>query len=293
MRYWLKRKAADALPAHWSKLRLKKRNKMNFGLTPLCLKSLCDNDSLLPTHTPALRAGMAVSKPNTCVAGETHSRSDSSSLYQYMKYIWGTPAMLRPHSLAELMLFEQAPAMLISGALIEHCQQLPRVADGDPWEWALWNSPELLIFSLRLSESQCRKHAKSILTLNHNEMLSKRLDLQKASKDSPWSSVSSWGGYSSTDQEIKLYVQVQFPPQSPILQSYCASGIKLLPLQTQQLSRGSVLQRHRAANSTFLKGVVLLCGFQFLLKCVVGVCFVLREQKYKLLLQWWYDLMRK
>lgn len=79
---------------------------MNFVLTPLCLKLLCDNDSLLPTHTPALRAGMVVSKPNTRMAGETHSRLDSSSLYQYMKYIWGTLAMLRPHSLAELMLFE-------------------------------------------------------------------------------------------------------------------------------------------------------------------------------------------
>lgn len=107
MRYWLKRRAADSPPARSSKLlSLKKRNKMNFGLTPLCLKLLCDNDSLLPTHTPAPRAGTMVSKPNTRVAGETHSRWDSSSLYQYMKYIWGTLATLRAHSLAELMLFE-------------------------------------------------------------------------------------------------------------------------------------------------------------------------------------------
>lgn len=75
----------------------------------------------------------------------------------------------------------QPPVTLISGALTQHFQQLPRMADGDPWEWDWWNSPEPLIFSLRLSESQCRKHAKSILTVNHNKMLSKRLDLQKAS----------------------------------------------------------------------------------------------------------------
>lgn len=136
MRYWLKRKAADAPPAHSGKLlSLKKRNKMNFGLTPLCLKLLCDDDSLLPTHTQALRAGTVVAKPNTRVAGEPHSRLDSSSLYQYMKYIWGTLAMLRAHSLAELMLFEHRcrhQGGFISGALIQHFQQLPRVADGDP-----------------------------------------------------------------------------------------------------------------------------------------------------------------
>lgn len=94
----------------------------------------------------------------------------------------------------------QAPAKLISGALIEHFQQLPRRADRDPWEWDWWNSPEQLIFSLRLSESQCRKHAKSIFTVNHNKMLSKRLDLQRDSckQRQPLviSVTAAWGVYS-------------------------------------------------------------------------------------------------
>lgn len=125
----------------------------------------------------------------------------------------------------------QAPVMLISGTLIQHFQQLPRMADGDPWEWDLWNSPERLIFSLRLSESQCGRHAKSILTLNHNEMLSKRLDLQKVSCKQRQPLIISVTA--STQIDRKIHVRVQFPPQSPVLQSCCASGIKLLPLQTQ------------------------------------------------------------
>lgn len=211
---------------------------MNFGLTPLCLKLPCDNDSPLPTHTPALRAGAMASKPNTRMAGESHSRLESS-LYQYMKYIWGTLAMLRAHSLAELMLVEHRCKHQWRSSL-EHWYSTSSSSPGwqnprGSWEWDWWNSPEPLIFSLRLSESQCRKHAKSILTLNHNKMFSKRLDLQKASCKQRQSLVISvtvsWWIY--WDQQMKLYVQVQFPPQSPVLQSCCTSGIKLLPLQTQ------------------------------------------------------------
>lgn len=111
MRYWLKKttkkKSGWRTPCPLKQaVSLKKKNKMNFGLTPLCLELLCDNDSLLPTHTPAPRAGMMVSKPNMRVAGETHGWLDSSSLCRYMKYIWGTPAILRAHSLAEPMLVE-------------------------------------------------------------------------------------------------------------------------------------------------------------------------------------------
>lgn len=75
---------------------------MNLGLIPLCSESLSEADSLLPTHTPALSTGMMVAKPNTRVAGETHSRLGGSSLCCYMKRSWGTPAILRARFLAEL-----------------------------------------------------------------------------------------------------------------------------------------------------------------------------------------------
>lgn len=80
---------------------LKKKNKMNFGLTPLSLELLCNNNSRLPTHTPALRARMMASKPNTRVAGETCGRLD-----WYRKHISGTLAIWRAHSLAGVILVE-------------------------------------------------------------------------------------------------------------------------------------------------------------------------------------------
>jgi len=189
MRYWLKKNPKKK--SDWrtpcllqQAVSLKKKNKMNFGLTPLCSELLCDNDSLLPTHTPALRAGVTASKPNTRVAGETHGRLDSSSLYRYMKYICGTPAILRAHSLAEQMLVEQCCRHQWRSSL-EHwystSSSSPNWQMEIPGNETCENIPEGLIFSLRLSKSQRGKHAKTILTLNHNEVLNGRLDLEKAS----------------------------------------------------------------------------------------------------------------
>lgn len=151
---------------------------MNLGLIPLCSESLSEDDSLLPTHTPALSMGMMVAKPNTRVPGETHSRLDGSSVLIHETHL-GHPGYIKGTFLGWALL--QAPGMLISAALIWHFQQRSELADGDAWEWQSWEALKGFIFSLRLSKFQHEKHAKNILTLNHSEVSSKRLDLQKAS----------------------------------------------------------------------------------------------------------------
>lgn len=240
---------------------------MNFGLTPLCSELLCDNDSLLPTHTPAPRAGMTASKPNTHVAGETRGRLDSS-LYRYKKYIWGTLAILRAHSLAELM-------------LVEHRCRHQWCSSLEHWYSTFSSSPswQMEIPGNETCETPLKGWYSHWDYLNPNmENLPKASLLwitmkrsirswiyrkPAANKGSPWSSVSqaSWGVYS--DLQIQLYVQVKLLPQSPILQSCCASGIKLLPLQTQCLSRESASSRDTELQiAPFLKG--FFCGFKFL-----------------------------
>lgn len=195
---------------------------MNFGLTPLCSELFCDNDSLLPTHTPAPRAGVTTSKPNTSVAGETRSRLDSSSLYRYTKYNWSTPDILRADSLAEPMLAEQRCRHQWCSSL-EHWYSTS--SSSPSWQMEIpWNET-------------CETPLKG--WYSHSDYLNPKVENTPkasllwitmkcsvrgwiyrkpvASKGSPWSSVSqaSWGVYS--DLQIKLYAQVKFLPQSPIL----------------------------------------------------------------------------
>lgn len=134
------------------------------------------------THSSS-KHGMTVSKPNTSVAREPCSRFNSSSLYQYSKYIWGTLAILRAHSLTE------------PKAVEHHCrhhwwlslQHWYSTSSNSPsWQMGIFGNescekPQKSLYSLSASQAQQRKHAKKLHTLNHNKVLNKRLDFLKAS----------------------------------------------------------------------------------------------------------------
>lgn len=141
----------------------------------------------------------------------------------------------------------QAPVTLVSRALIQHFQQLSKLADGYPWELDLWNTPEGLIFSLRLSKSEHGKAAKTILTLNHNEMLSKRLDLQKASCKQRQSLVIS--ATSILRSLLRLTNTNVCPSQAPISKSN--TWFQMHNMNQAVVTPDTVaLQRHRAASGS-------------------------------------------
>lgn len=255
---------------------------MNFGLTPLCSESLCNNDSLLPTHTPALRVGMTASKPNTRVAGETCGRLDSSSLYRYMKYIWGTPAILRVHSLAELM-------------LVEHCCRHQGCSSLELWSSTSSSFPgwQMEIPGNEINETPLKGW------YSHSDYLKPNMEnMPKASllwitvkcsirgwiyrkpavsKGSPWSSVSqaSWGVYS--DLQIRLHVQAKLLPQSPILnhvvhlESRCCHFRHSTSLESLYSPETEGCKQPRFSSFIFFKG----------------------KKRYELPVQWRHHLMQK
>lgn len=195
MRYWLKKKKTN-----------KKKHQKEKQLThPLPTQASCRFEEKEQNELRFDSSVLGITLRQWFPAANTHSGSESGGDYVQAKHKcgWRDSQQIRQLFFVPIHKIQlghpgyikgtflgwadacwavlQAPVMLISGALIQHFQQLPKLADGDPLEWDLWNTPEGLIFSLRLSKSQSGKHTKSILTLNHNEMLSKRLDLQKAS----------------------------------------------------------------------------------------------------------------